>query len=425
MKYVKLMPNSEKLISKTLKKNFNYWFERRLIPIGTVQPHHYYESADEIPLKDIVTVPFDDISVAGAERNPLNVLILGASGDFKSGIMKMIWYVLQKCGYFCMYFDPKSTDSGRARIAWRTQPSRPAPFLKEEGIPLKHYVPQFARTVEFTPFEHHFRKYAIPLDKLDEIERWIGLNMTAQGANLIAQTIRKWKQEGETITLELLNAFVDSLSAEDLTTPTKGNIKRVFSVLSGFEIVSNKIKDLKMYRDWKNGKSICISYNSRSPLTMSFDIGLKVQEGARLYLEGNRNPIMYFFDDASYYSDTVQGGEDNLAVQGIKNIGYNYRSLGLNCVLAVQSLKIIDEKAIDGFNVKIISPLYRNVDGLNAINIPREAIDSLKSGELVKDRDNYILQYLLVDKNDRVQWFFPFTPPCNHFIDTARPRGEA
>jgi hypothetical protein len=152
---------------------------------------------------------------------------------------------------------------------------------------------------------------------------------------------------------------------------------------------------------------------------MTFDIGQKIKESAKLYFtKNNRTPIMWFLDDASYYAKEMKTIVPyNFAVQEIMEIGYNYRSLGISNCLAVQSLGIIDENVAETYRIKIISPLFQSIDQLSSINIPRKAINYLREGILVKDKKQHLMQMILIDEDNNVIPFFPFTPPCNHFTD--------
>ena len=133
--------------------------------------------------------------------------------------------------------------------------------------------------------------------------------------------------------------------------------------------------------------------------------------------EENRNPIMFFFDDAGYYAkEKKELVKYNYAIQEIVNIGRNYRSLGLNNCLAVQSLGIIDENIAEAYNIKIITPSFSDPESLSSINIPKRAIAILKQGLFV-DKANHVMEYLLINERNEVIPFFPFMPCVNHFSE--------
>ena len=79
--------------------------------------------------------------------------------------MKVAWSVLHKAGYFTLYIDPKSTDSGRARIKWDSD--RLAPKMVAEGIPWTHFIPAMA-TRGYEHLIHNFRVYASRLKDINE-----------------------------------------------------------------------------------------------------------------------------------------------------------------------------------------------------------------------------------------------------------------
>ena len=85
----------------------------RKIPLGTIKPPSYY-GGGEIPEEDIVYIKFDAFDTEDIERSAFNILILAASGDGKSKLAKLIWSVLHDANYYCLYIDPKTTNSVNA-----------------------------------------------------------------------------------------------------------------------------------------------------------------------------------------------------------------------------------------------------------------------------------------------------------------------
>lgn len=405
--------------------SINRWIDARRIPIATLKPYHYYEGV--VPDEDIVSIPFDAVDLRNVEREARNILILGGSGDGKSLIAKNIWWFLHYAGYYCIYVDPKSTDSGNASIPWRGEGSI-APDTKAKGIPLNHYIPPWAIKPEFKHLAHNFRKYSNRIDDLTEIADWQTLGMTETAASKTASLISEWKESGEDISLSKLQMYFFNLSQDKdsldpITGPSIDSALRILTRLSVFKVVDSTHPKLDMLRDWYSGKSICLSYNSAAINFMAFDIGSKIKESAMTYFSNKkRKPIMWFLDDASFYAKESKLLRYNLAVEQIKKIGNDYRSLGVYNTLMVQSLGIIDEDVADTYKIKFISPLFNRVDQLSKINIPLVAIEMLKSDELVIDKSNHILQWILIDEDKNVIPCFPLTPPCNHFIPVYQER---
>ena len=399
-----------------------YWARKHKIPIGTLKPYELYEGF--IPDEDIVTISFDPVNISGAgsQRNAFNILILGGSGDGKSLIMKQIWSVLHQAGYYNLYIDPKSTESGRARIPYKGSP-RIAPNMFPKGIKLQHFIPHWASKLE-EHLIHNFRTYTTSLNKIDEREMWQGLGMTNIGATWTAMTIDKLKNKHKKILVKHIRNELLKTDKDELPSGTFDNVNRVLTDVEYFNVVSDDAPELKLWNEMKKGYSVCISYNSGSPKMMTFDIGKRIKEIDEMYKQGNRIPTMVYLDDASFFAKEMKLVPFNFAVQEIKHIGFNYRSKGIFNTLAVQSLGIIDENVAESYPIKIISPLFQSVDSLSSIGIPRKAIDYLKSNELVSDKKRYLQQFLLIDANKDVIPFFPFTPPCNHFTEIYFPKGE-
>ena len=82
-------------------ESVNIYAQQGVIPVGTIRPCFEYDG--EIPLTDIIYLPFDHINHPDAKRKPFNILVLGGSGDGKSNWMKLPWSILHDAGYYVIY----------------------------------------------------------------------------------------------------------------------------------------------------------------------------------------------------------------------------------------------------------------------------------------------------------------------------------
>lgn len=398
-----------------------YWIKQCKIPIGTLRPFESYEDG-KIPDEDIIWIPFDPVNTPLTSRKAMNILLLGGSGDGKSLIMKQIWSVLHEAGFYCGYFDPKSTDSGRARTLWQADPTRKAPFMELKGIPMQHFMPVWA-TRNYEHMKHNFRLYSSRLKTLNERDMWRGLGVSSIGAARVARIINnmRGKVTIDSVMYELYTMFTESKA--ELPQASFDNAMRVLNDLREENVVDENYQTINMIEEWRKGNSVAISYNSASIQLMTFDIGMRIKESARYYrTHNNKVPVMWFLDDGSYYLKEHKLVDYNFSVAETLNIGNNYRSLGIYGTVGVQTLGVIDENVSETFKIKIISPLFSNPDSLAKINIPRQAIDYIKDGVLVKDRSRYLFQWILVNEDNEIIPFFPFTPPCNHFREIYFPK---
>jgi len=404
--------------------DYDYWSKKGMIPIGSKKPRSSYEDG-YIPESDIVTMKFEKVGNGNlTSRKAFNNLILGGTGDGKSLIIKNIWYVLQRAKFSCICIDPKSTDSGRAKEIWSEDDSNLAPKMFPDGIPLVHCMPLWA-TRNFKHMESNFLTYSLDLSQLDENEMWMGLGISRAGSSVVTRAILSMKSQNIDINLDnLTNRVIKSKSEtavfKQLPENTFSNIMRVFAELEDFKVFTKERPPLNTW-DILNGeepKSICISYNSGSFGFMTFDIGFRIKEASRFFFQSKKKnkPFHFFLDDAGYYAvDKGKIQKVNYGLNEILNIGTNYRSLGLGMTLAIQTTGMIDENVAQNFKNKLISPVFQDVIGLNKLNIPHEAIDLLREGSLIRDRDQHEFEWIYVDSDNNVLTFFPFTPPCNHF----------
>lgn len=413
-------PLTWKYLQNKDKEEDNIYIKENKIPLGTKRPYYEYEKG-EISERDIVYIYFDPITKQTTERKPFNGLIIGSAGDGKSSLLKNIWFFIQKAGYYCIYIDSKSTESGRARIGTRTGLNRLPPKIKPEGIKLKHYIPSFA-TRNFDHMIHNFDIYSIRLHNITEKEMLQGLGMTKLGAMKIDGIIKSGKDEGEVVTTKsLLKNIEYKYNQKEINHQSFTSMYSIISDLD-YHLINDKYKELDMLKDFKDGKSICISYNACSFIWLSFDVGLKIYQAVRFFHDnGNRIPIMFFFDDSSFYAvERREILKYNLAVEEIKNIGFNYRSVGIYNFLAVQSLSIVDDRVSESYKIKIITPSFNNPDSLSSINVPKRAIDMLKNNKLMIDRINHVMEYILIREDNSIETFFPFLSPCNHFEEVYK-----
>jgi hypothetical protein len=412
---MEFFPLSYSSISAKETKYSNPYATMGKIPLGTLKPRSSY--GEEIPEEEIVYIKFDPIKMEDIERNAFNILILGASGDGKSLIAKNIWSTLHDAGYYNLYIDPKGIDSGNAKLKW--QNDKLAPLMQPKGIPLKHYLPMTA-TTDFEHMIHNFETYSLKLEDLNERDMWLGLGLTTIGAIKVRNIINNHKGSKNELTIQkiimLLNFMAEN---KEINSQVKNAIVERLTDLQDLGIFDNSVQKLDLMKDFRDGKSICISYNSKDRHLMSFDVGEKIRRIVRSYFDKDnprRNPAMIYFDDSSYYAKFVKKQDFNLAVSEILNIGNNYRALGIfNCMM-VQTLGIIDEDVAETYPIKIISPKFKNPESLHRINIPKRFIQMLQDSKkhLVQDKDRYLFEWTLVQDGEHVQ-FFPFLPPCNHF----------
>ncbi|MDO8553250.1 MAG: ATP-binding protein [Candidatus Micrarchaeota archaeon] len=413
-----LFPLTWKYLQSLDKEESNIYIKECKIPLGTKRP--YYEYQEEIPEEEIVYIYFDPISKQTTERNPFNGLIIGGSGDGKSQLMKLIWFFLQKAGYYCLYIDPKGTESGRARRATTVGMNRLPPKISPEGIKLKHYLPTFA-TRNFDHMIHNFHQYSIRLHNITEKEMWRGLGATDLASLKFDEIV---KEAGKEVTTAYLKGRIQELY--ELKQVNSQSFTSMYSTISDldYHLINEKYQELDLLSNFQQGNSICISYNSCSFTWMSFDIGLKIYQCARYFHDrNNRIPIMSFLDDSGHYAvHKKEILKYNLAIEEILNIGFVYRTVGLYNWMSVQSLSIIDNRVAETYRIKIITPSFNNPDSLNSINVPKRAIEILKNRELLIDKERKVMQYILVREDNSIQKFFPFMCPANHFQEVYRPK---
>lgn len=390
----------------------NPYADKGIIPIGTIRSPLDYESNENIPKEEIVFIPFDTRDIPLEQRKATNILMLGGSGDGKSKLMSLIRSTLSDAGFYTVYIDPKSFQSGYAKKKTEYSFHLP-PKLKPRGIKIKHYFPYFMRR-DYEDLIHNFDTYSLRLHNINEKEMWMGLGATSTGASKFAKTVQAY---GNKININLLRKTLNELfERKEIVSQSYNAILSLLSDLEDTGVIDEKVPELNLLQDFKDGFNVCISYNPLDRLIMSFDIGLKIRQCFRYQSSGqNEVPIMFFFDDSSLYADRIELLKYNLSIKEIQNIGYNYRSRGIYNCMAVQSLGIVDKNVAESYKYKIITPQFNHPESLLGINVPKEAIWLLQYKQLISIPEFYINQCILIDENNKVTRFFPFNPMANNF----------
>ena len=322
------------------------------------------------------------------------------------------------------YFDKQSSfahtmeTSGLALSHWHGYFN---PNLIPKGIKLKHYMPVNAVS-NMERWTHNFKIYSLRLNNITEREMWMALGFSKVGSSKMAKIVEKYNDR---INLDLMRKAIGRLRAEDdINVASLGSIYDKLSDVEASGLFdTSKHRELDMMADWKDGNSICISYNARNKMFMSFDIGEKIFRCAKLYNSGEREtPVFFIFDDSSYYADHIPEAYVDYAVQEISAIGFHYRTSKIYNMMAVHSLGIINSNVAEGYPIKIITHQFAKPESLAEINVPRQAIDMLKYNLLYKNKDRHVYQWILINENNEVIPFFPFMPVCNHFEEVYFPR---
>jgi len=403
----------------------DYWARRCLIPIGTIRhPLEYKLLASgyrDIPIEDVVTIPFDRASLGFTSRKLLNILLLGGSGDGKTLMIKNVLSVLSRADYYNIYYEPKGTFDGvRAKEKWFHD--RLAPLMKPEGLKIKSLYPGWGHEkIKFNPCMDK-EAYSYSLSDFDSWEYWMSLGHSKMGAFKIHKICSELDSEG-LLSLDNVEVKMDALSLganPEMAMQTYNKSKGIMNDIRYFNVLSDVVPVLEPL-DWlRRGYILLVNFpNKFNQHLMCFDIGVMIRKMVKLSVKGllNGHPVMFYFDDSSFYANKIEGVLFNMALSDIMDIGNNYRSLGLNNLLAVQTLSIIDEDVAETYKTKLISPLFANPDSLRKINIPERVISYLKENVLVKDSLHYAFQWVKIDQYNNVELFFPFPPGCKHFAD--------
>jgi len=259
----------------------NPYAEEGVIPLGTVRPYYSYPKDEDghyiPPREEIIVQKFDNIKISPNQRKAFNILLLGGSGDMKTLLVKLIWTVLADAGYYCLYIDPKTSESGRARRMWNNP--RIPPDMQPKGMKLKHYLPVFA-TKDYDHMVHNFKVYSLRLKNIDEKYMWMGLGATSNGASKLAKMVK----ENPKMDLPQLYARLPTLAKEEgINTSALNSIFTRVKDIEDLQLVDTSFQEINMIKDFRDGYSVCISYNAREQIMMSYDVGEKIRRCARYY----------------------------------------------------------------------------------------------------------------------------------------------
>ena len=203
-----------------------------------------------------------------------------------------MWSIFHAAGYNCLYIDPKSVESGNAKIG--AKHGNLPPQLYPRGIPLRHYIPVFAQE-NFEHLIHNFRVYSKRIYNLNREEMWMSLGVSQRGAGRIAQIIQEY---GKRTTFNLLFNEIKKMRHDKMIpAQTVESILGIVENLMKMGFLNPKYPELDLWKDFQEGYSVCISYNAAGMNYMTYDIGDIIHTLSRGYFKGNIVPIMVFFDD--------------------------------------------------------------------------------------------------------------------------------
>lgn len=401
-----------KVEEEKVEKWENFWGERNLIPLGLRKHPDYYDG--DIGMGDILTLQMDDPSQDRNKREANNILILERSGGGKSKLAKLMWFFLQKAGNNIVYIDPKTFTSGRAKIGWEND--RMPPRVDAEGIPLVQYAPKYLYENDgVEAYRDSLQPFNNVVRDLDDFNKWRGLGFTMNASMTISKLLEQYE---EINTAEDLIHTIKSLRKnKQINTSVANSALEKLQIHKELGLFGEKQGSIPFKKHFDKGESVCVSWNLTQPVYCSLQVGLMVYKINKLQRDNPDLPAVYFiFDDSNFFGD-VKKLDYNYANDMISNIGNLMRSHAVNNILIDQSLSGVSSSVSETYHWKIISPNFQNISSLEGVDVPEEAIELLKQGSLRVDKDNYLVQRLLVTPDREVESFYAFEPPCNHFTD--------
>ncbi len=419
----------------------DYWKERSRIPMGLLFPHVFEEypfndSGERvIPVGDIFSIPIEavDEGKSFTNRSIFNLLLLGGTGDGKTLQLKNIWWFLDSFGFKIVYFDSAKLDeAARAYLPWRESLSRPAPFVEKDGISLHAFIPSFVSRDFGDDLDtvKHLRKYGFRLKDLVFSEYWMSLGCSTPAADFLSQVVKDYNGSNRDISLaDLEYELRMGRDDERIHGTSAAQASRTISSLRSNDFFNGRPLDLM--KEWDSKNSVVVAYNDISSAhLMVFDVGYLIRNASTFSSkQGMKVPMFFICGDASSYArPNIPFVELNTALIELGKLSRNYRAKGLNGILEVQDLHSIDGGIAQSFKNYIISPFFKDLEGLKRLNVPEIVIDWLKSPEehgMRKDKDGRRITWIYVNEAGQAVRYEPFTPLCNHFFDPFVGGGES
>lgn len=396
-----------KIYHLSIEDRRDFWRERQLVPLLLRRKFDDYGDK-EIPMKDVICKKIDP-------STNFHMLIVGKSGRQKTQMMKNMIREYHKAGYRILFFEPKKMDLVYGKYPKQDSYRLPPKFYDDEkGLDVVSYTPSYYYDFVKSFINKNDAKmtnfYSLNMKELISEEIWMSFGVPKKSAQVIIECIKRGNYD-----IKKIKHAIDK-------TPFMASTKNVAKgVLDNFAntVFTGKFPPIDLEKLWNDNKIVVINYHGNQGDYINTDIGLLILQARNIGAkEEDVTKKLLIFDDAFMYAGASSykfaQGEINFAQVQIANCQYNYRSFGIDTIVAIQNLDVasIQETLVEGRDEFLItrtgsSEILRKL-------IPSDAYDMavnqnpFEGKVLGSDKKNYYFEWIYCDEESFVKTGYPF-----------------
>jgi len=382
------------LLQPEQKDNF---LHRKLLPLGTVKPYHFYKTQGFIPDEDIVYLPLDK-----KEVRAISFLALPGVGKTK-GIKRILDYY-HKAGYKILVIEPK--ESEYLSMEKEGTFKRIHPDETPRGIPVQQFAPLFIEKTPMSYYTKKFTKYAIALETMREPSDWATIGIVGRGA----QWLTDYAKKGNDLK-HILSDLYKAREKKNIHGTTRMSIENQIQFLNNDMVFDAKYPDIDLKKWWDEDKVVVISFFMTDERYSRLHTGKILQKA--LWLGQRTNfKILVIIDDSHLITPTEGEVQYNIAKKMIRNYLSIGRKMNVNLILATQSVELIDSVAVEMSKTMIIGRIGNPEELSKKFGNPR-ILQAIR--QLHYDPDKLLSQFVLTYEDGmRFKTFYFFDPLCGH-----------
>ena len=330
------------------------------------------------------------------ERQVFDAVIINPQGRNKTTVLKRFGLYFYTHGYKSIWFDSGGESLSEAKYSGSSNSLHPLEYPIK--LPVISYLPTFVKNLlvnketgeDIIDTSHH-KIFSHKIIDFREKEEWTSFGFGYGTVDELLNKITESKTNKEAG--EILKNYLHKIA---VNASVKDSIKRRLGNLVSSKFFDENYNTIPINDLWVKEKIIVAVYYGQEPKYISASIGNLLKK-IELISTRDKSPKLLIIDDAPYVVGKKMIPSFNLSARNTINAMKLWRKLGVNLMLATQTVDGLNEEVMSMATHLIIGGGIPNADYLINFNIDRENIDLIK--RLRPDMKNYVTPYLIFDEN--------------------------
>lgn len=392
------------------KKVKNYWEKVGKIPLLMKKRYSEYED-NIIPMQDTFTYKINP-------ESHFHMVIVGRTGRKKTIMMKNLVNGFHAAGYNILFFEPKKMDMVYGMYKGKGK-KLPMYMENKKGLDMVSYTPLTHYDTAIDTLGSDTKKtnfFSIDIKQLTSKEMWMSFGMPFKGAEIVVDCLNNGFTD--------VNYMKDKIKNSKLMGTTRNTSVAVLDIYENI-LNNKKYPPLNLNKLWQEKKIVVINFHGKQGSDMNTIIGLVVNLAKRIgQKESNVSKKLIIFDDLFMYGGAMAynfaSQKINYAQNEIANCQYNYRSFGIDSIIAVQNLDpgSVHPTIIEGRDEFLItrtgnSEMLRSLIPFQAHFLATNQ-DDTKGDTLVSDKEKKEFQWIYCTEDSLEFVGYPFDCIVGH-----------